>query len=78
MENDVDTLMARIDEINFKSADELSSDDIVVLIQYHRRNRARLAAGLKPVKPKIDLDSILGDIIARPKSAGPNPFKGKL
>lgn len=76
--NDIDTFMERINDINHKSADELSSDDITVLIAYHRRNRARLAAGQKPVRPKIDLSEILGSNFSKPASTGPNPFRGKL
>lgn len=67
--NDLDTLMSRIDEINAKSADELSSDDIDTIIAYHRRQRQRKASGEKPTKPKVDLSGIMKSL----KASGPQP-----
>lgn len=49
---DVDTLMAR-DPLS------LSAQDIDQIIAYHRKARARKAAGEKPIKPKIDISAIL-------------------
>ena len=57
--NDIDQLMARMDEINHKAADELVADDIDTIIAYHRRQRQRRASGEKITKPKIDLSSIM-------------------
>jgi hypothetical protein len=62
MTNDVNLLMSLVDEINSKSADAVTSDDIDTLIAYHRRNRARKAAGEKferPTTPKLDIASLL-------------------
>jgi hypothetical protein len=74
MTNDIDTLMARVDEINRKDP-PYADDDITTIIAYHRRNRALKAAGIKPEKPKIDLTALLGNIA--PKPTGPSPFKGR-
>jgi hypothetical protein len=66
--NDINTLMARVDEINAKPASELAADDIDTIIAYHRNQRARRAAGEKPVRPHVDLEAILGKIApAKPK-----------
>lgn len=74
MTNDIDTLMTRMDEINQKSP-PYSTDDISTVIAYHRNQRARRAAGEKPARPKVDLESILGATMAKPSAA--NPFKGR-
>ena len=74
--NDVNLLMNRIEEINAKPAADLDKDDLDLLIAYHRRNRARKAAGEKalghaitgPAKP--DLNRILNLPMAKPKSSG--------
>jgi hypothetical protein len=60
--NDIDLLMERVTEINLKSAPELTSDDIDTIVMFQRQQRARRAAGEKPVRPKVDLESILGKI----------------
>ena len=66
--NDIDTLMQRVDAINAKSASDLTADDITTIIAYHRQQRARRAAGEKPIRPKVDLEAILGKIQpAKPK-----------
>lgn len=71
MPNDVDTLMSYIHEINSKTANEITDQDITVLIAYHRHNRSRRAAGhktLKPERPKLDVLKMLG-MDAQPKVA---------
>jgi hypothetical protein len=68
--NDINLLMARVDEINAKPASELDANDIDVIIAYHRNQRARRAAGEKPVRPQVDLEAILGRI-APPKPKTP-------
>jgi hypothetical protein len=77
--NDIDALMARIDEINRKDP-PYSGDDIATIIAYHRHQRSRRAAGEKPAKPKTEnLADILGTLVTKSKSSsGANPFKGKL
>ena len=60
--NDINTLMQRVEEINAKSATTLTDSDIDDIIMYHRRNRARKAAGEKferPATPKLDITSLL-------------------
>jgi hypothetical protein len=64
--NDINTLMQRVDEINSKTPDQLTAGDIDTIIAYHRNQRARRAAGEKPIRPKVDLEAILGKI-APPK-----------
>ena len=57
-----------VNEINSKTAAEVTDRDIEILIAYHRNNRARRAAGFKtakPERPKIDVLGMLG-IEARP------------
>jgi len=66
--NDLNLLMARVDEINAKAAADLTADDIDTIILYHRQSRARKASGEKPAKPKVDLSAILN---LKPKSAAP-------
>lgn len=74
--NDIDLLMQRVDEINAKDP-PYTAEDISVIIAYHRNARARKAAGIKPERPKVDLEAILG-ALPKPKSTIVNPFKGKL
>jgi len=72
--NDLNTLMSRIDAINSKSPHELTDDDLNDLIAYHRRARARKAAGEKldkPSKPTVDLGSLLNLPTAKPASSLP-------
>jgi hypothetical protein len=54
--------MQRVDEINSKGPADLTAQDIDTIIAYHRNQRARRAAGEKPVRPKVDLEAILGKI----------------
>lgn len=72
--NDIDTLMQRIDEINSRNP-PYTSEDIETVILYHRQQRARRAAGEKPIRPTVDLSAILGTATA--KTTASNPFKGK-
>jgi hypothetical protein len=65
-QNDLDTLMESIERINAKSPDELSAADIDTLIHYHRRNRARMASGGKPLKPTVDLSAVMAKLIPAP------------
>ncbi|MDR3572246.1 MAG: hypothetical protein P4L50_00155 [Anaerolineaceae bacterium] len=70
--NDLNTLMSYIQEINSKSADEVTDEDIDKLIEFHRRQRARRASGEKvPVSggPKLDLNSLLGATVTKPAPA---------
>jgi len=64
--NDLDTLMD-LDPL------KLSEQNITDIIAYHRRQRARRAAGEKPsrdtVGPKIDLSKIVSGL--KPKATGP-------
>lgn len=69
--NDIDLLMQRVEEINLKTADELTSNDIATIIAYHRHNRSRLIAGEKPKKPSVDLSGILAGIKAKSATAQP-------
>lgn len=73
--SDLDTLMEAIEKINAKSPDELSSADIDTLIHYHRRNRARKAAGGKAIKPTVDLTAIMEKLVPKPKS---EPLRRRL
>lgn len=60
--NDINLLMSRIDTINSKSPHDVTPDDIDILIAYHRRNRARKAAGEKaerPQKSSVDISALL-------------------
>lgn len=67
--NDINTLMQRVDEINSKSPSELTPSDIDTIIAYHRQQRARRAAGEKPIRQKVDLEAILGKMApAKPKT----------
>lgn len=69
---DLNLLMSRIEEINrITDPHALTADDISTLITYHRRNRARKAAGLKDDRPKsttppVDLSRLLNIPVARP------------
>jgi hypothetical protein len=73
--NDLNLLMARIDEINAKSP-PYTEEDIVTTIAYHRRSRANRAAGIKPERPKIDLEAIMGGI-TQSKPTTTSAFKGR-
>lgn len=71
--NDISTLMARVEEINrITDPHSLTPDDISTLIAFHRRNRARRAAGLKSDKPTaaptVDLTRLLN--LPAPRSSG--------
>ncbi len=72
MPNDLDDLMSRMDDINAKPAIDLTALDIDTVIAYHRRNRARKAAGEKAPRPAYagpDLTNILNRIkAAAPKA----------
>lgn len=73
MPNDIDILMSHVQEINAKTATDVTDHDIDVLTAYHRHNRARRASGYKPAKlerPKVDVLNLLG---ITPKSA-PKPI----
>ena len=64
--NDLDELMSR-DPLN------LSKTDIEAIIDYHRKQRARRAAGEKPTKPSAataDISSVMDKLI---KSSKPKP-----
>ena len=50
--NDINLLMNRIESINAKPAPDLTTNDLDVLIAYHRRNRARKAAGEKALEAR--------------------------
>lgn len=69
-QSDLDTLMESIEKINAKDPDALSAADIDTLIHYHRRNRARKAAGGKALKPSVDLSAVMAKLIPA-KPAGP-------
>ena len=74
MTNDLNTLMSRIDEINSNSPHELTTADLDDLIAYHRRARARKAAGEKldkPSKPTVDLGTLLNLPTAKPATSIP-------
>lgn len=73
--NDIDTLMARVDEINAKQP-PYTKDDIDTIILHQRRQRARKAAGEKPERPKVDLAAIMGTVMSKPK-VGPSAFAGR-
>ena len=76
--NDVNLLMNRIESINAKPevGGPLTNEDLEILIAYHRRNRARKAAGERALghaitgAPKPDLNRILNLPMAKPKSSG--------
>ncbi len=70
MPNDLDTLMSRIDEINAKSATELTPSDIDIIIAYHRNQRSRRASSEKFVKPKsvgLDISAITNKLVKEAK-----------
>jgi hypothetical protein len=72
--NDINTLMSRIDTINAKTPRDLTDSDIDTLIAFHRRNRARKAAGQKgetPTKSTIDISALLNLPIAKAAPAVP-------
>lgn len=72
--NDLNTLMSRIDSINTKSPRELTDADLNDLILYHRRNRARKAAGEKldkPQRPAVDLGALLNLPTTKPAATVP-------
>ncbi len=74
--NDINLLMNRIESINAKAAPDLTTNDLDILIAYHRRNRARKAAGERALgqaitgAPKPDLNRILNLPMAKPKASG--------
>lgn len=58
--NDINLLMSRMDEINAKTVDQLTADDIDTVIAYHRKQRARKEAGEKiGVKADVDLSDLI-------------------
>lgn len=64
--------MSDLDELMTRNPLELSSDDIAKIVEHHRNQRARRAAGEKPVKSNsshIDISSITQKLVseARPK-----------
>lgn len=69
MPSDLDLLMARITEINAKTAADVTDADISVLIAYHRHSRARRAAGYKPTRPTETRVDVLGLLGAKPAPA---------
>lgn len=62
-----------LDELMSRDPTQLSKTDIDHVIAYHRKQRARRAAGEKPSKdtagPKIDLSKIISGL--KPKPVGP-------
>lgn len=76
---DLDLLMSRIEEINAKAANELSPEDIDLLITYHRHQRARKAAGEKVTKPKVDISQITQRLVtkANPPAVAPGSKIGR-
>ena len=69
--NAVNDLMTRVDEINAKSPTELTDVDLDVLIAYHRRARAKLAAGDKPPRGARSKAAMpLAELISLAKPAG--------
>lgn len=62
-----------LDELMDRDPLSLSSQDIDVIIAYHRKQRARRASGVKPSRdtagPKIDLSKIMSGL--KPKSTLP-------
>jgi hypothetical protein len=62
---DIDTLMSR-------TPDEMTAADIDVLVEYHRTQRTRRAAGERDLKPKTaaDLSHILNKISAASPTSG--------
>jgi hypothetical protein len=75
--NDLNTLMSRIDEINRATPHDLTDSDIDTLIAYHRRNRARKAAGEKLIGNKpakqssgIDIMALMNLNVPKPAAIG--------
>lgn len=59
-------MMSDLDELMSRDPCELSAQDIDAIIDYHRKQRARRAAGEKPIKPKsqgIDISSVVSKVI---------------
>lgn len=80
MPNDLDILMAHVAEINVKLPLTYTTQDLDILIAYHRHNRARRATGFKPtkpVKPTIDVLSLLS-IKPTPRALTTTPTTGKV
>ncbi len=58
--------MSELDELMSRDPLDLSSADIDAIIAYHRKARARRAAGEKPTKPKgptVDITSVANKLI---------------
>lgn len=66
--------MTDLDDLMSRDPLSLSSQDIDEIITYHRRQRARRAAGEKLDKPKIDLSSVA----ARLNMRAPEKVEPKL
>mgnify|MGYP007100066318 CR=1 FL=1 len=77
MPSDLDILMSRMEEINSKSATELTPSDIDTVIEYHRAQRARRAAGEKAPKTKtsVDISTIMTKLTAKPAA---EPIKRRI
>ena len=50
----LDILAARFPDANARPVLDLTPEDTAILIAYYRRQRARIAAGEKPTKPKLE------------------------
>lgn len=78
--NSVNELMRRVDEINAKDPTELTDRELDVLIAYHRRNRAKKAAGIKPTRARnsgtaMPLAELLGNTTV---TLTPSPAQAQL
>lgn len=62
--------MSDLDELMSRDPLELSSQDIDSIIDYHRKQRARRAAGEKVAKPKstgIDISALTNKLVSAAK-----------
>ena len=62
--------MSDLDELMSRDPLELSTQEIDAIIDFHRKQRARRAAGEKPIKPKsasIDISSITNKLVSAAK-----------
>lgn len=73
--NDISLLMSRIEEINrITDPRQITDDNITDLIAFHRRARARRAAGLKDDRPTTTAPVNLSALLNLPTSKPTAPI----
>ena len=76
--NDIDLLMARIEEINAKDVDEVTAKDVDDMIKHIRQRRASLLSGNKPSRAKQSLADLMGMMPTPKPASGGFKFTRKL